>query len=145
MIQWKSCGNSDDQSRQPRSVVFAIWIWWGNTALEVNEYEIADSRIPQSFDGFRIAQISDLHNAQFGEDNCKLIGMLSGADPDIIVLTGDLIDSRNTDIEIALEFARSAMEIAPVYYVTGNRCCGIEDHQRNRQISILVLSRCQYI
>ena len=50
-----------------------IWTLWGNTALEVNEYEIVSDRIPQNFDGFRIAQVSDLHNAEFGEGNEKLI------------------------------------------------------------------------
>ena len=106
------------------------WTLWGNTALEVNEYEIASDRIPEAFSGFRIAQVSDLHNAEFGESNKELITMLSQTDPNIIVITGDLIDSRHTDIEIALDFCRSAIEIAPVYYITGNheaRVAGYED------------------
>ncbi len=99
---------------------FGIWTLWGNTALEVNEYEIVSDRIPQGFEGFRIAQVSDLHNAEFGEGNENLIELLSQTEPDIIVLTGDLIDSRHTDIEIALNFARRAIKLAPVYYVSGN-------------------------
>ena len=101
-------------------IVLIGWTLWDNAALEVNEFEIVSDRIPQGFDGFRIAQVSDLHNACFGEDNVKLIEMLSQTEPDIIVLTGDLIDSRNTDVETALDFARQAVEIAPVYYVSGN-------------------------
>ena len=101
-------------------IILIGWTLWGNAALEVNEFEIVSDRIPQGFDGFRIAQVSDLHNARFGEDNAKLIEMLSQTEPDIIVLTGDLIDSRNTDVETALDFARQAVEIAPVYYVSGN-------------------------
>ena len=101
-------------------IILIGWTLWGNTALEVNEYEIVSDRIPQVFDGFRIVQVSDLHNAEFGEGNSKLLELLSRTDPDIIVLTGDLIDSRNTDIEIALAFAREAMKIAPVYFVSGN-------------------------
>ena len=107
-----------------------IWTLWGNTALEVNEYEIVSDRIPEAFLGFRIAQVSDLHNAEFGEGNEKLIELLSQTDPDTIVITGDLIDSRHTDIEIALEFARQAIKLAPVYYVSGNheaRVCEYED------------------
>ena len=38
-----------------------IWTLWGNTALEVNEYEIMSDKIPEAFTGFRIAQVSDLH------------------------------------------------------------------------------------
>ena len=106
-----------------------IWILWGNTALEISEYEIVTDQIPQGFDGFRIAQISDLHNAQFGEGNAKLIGALFEANPDIIVITGDLIDSRHTEIGIALEFARQAMKIAPVYYVSGNHEARVQEYQ----------------
>ena len=101
-------------------IILIGWTLWDNAALEVNEFEIVSDRIPQGFDGFRIAQVSDLHNARFGEENAKLIEMLSQTEPDIIVLTGDLIDSRNTDVEVALDFARQAVEIAPVYYVSGN-------------------------
>ena len=101
-------------------VCLGIWILWADTALEVNEYEIAGERIPGSFDGFRIAQISDLHNAQFGDGNIKLLRLLVQSEPDIIVITGDMIDSRHTDVGIALDFARQAVKIAPVYYVPGN-------------------------
>ena len=101
-------------------LVLVVWIRWGNTALEINEYKIVSNSVPQNFDGFRIAQVSDLHNAEFGEGNSKLLELLSQTEPDIIVLTGDLIDSRNTDIEIALAFAREALKIAPVYFVSGN-------------------------
>ena len=106
-----------------------IWTLWGNIALEVNEYEIVNDRIPQGFDGFRIAQISDLHNAEFGERNEKLIQLLSQTDPDIIVITGDLIDSRHTDIEIALDFARQAIKLAPVYYVSGNHEARVREYE----------------
>ena len=105
------------------------WTIWGNTALEVNEYEIQSDRIPEAFTGFRIAQVSDLHNAEFGEGNEKLIELLSQTDPDMIVITGDLIDSRHTDIEIALEFARQTMKISPVYYVSGNHEARVHEYE----------------
>ena len=107
----------------------AIWTLWGNTALEITEYEIMSDRIPEAFNGFRIAQVSDLHNAEFGEGNKDLIAMLSQTDPDIIVITGDLIDSRQTDIEIALEFARQVIKISPVYYVTGNHEARVPEYE----------------
>ena len=106
-----------------------VWTLWGNTALEINEYTIKSDKIPEAFTGFRITQVSDLHNAQFGENNSKLIELLSLSCPDIIVITGDLIDSRHTDIKIALEFARQGMKIAPVYYVTGNHEARVSEYQ----------------
>ena len=110
-------------------LAICILTLWGNTVLEVNEYEITSNRIKEAFSGFRIAQISDLHNAEFGESNEKLISMLFQTDPDIIVITGDLIDSRDTDIEIALEFARQIIKIAPVYYVSGNHEARVAEYE----------------
>ena len=99
---------------------FVIWIFWSNTALELNTYTISSPNLPESFEGYRIAHVSDLHNAEMGEDNEKLLTMLRDAQPDLIAITGDLIDSRNTNVEIALNFVREAVKIAPCYYVTGN-------------------------
>lgn len=112
-------------------ILFAlcIWILWGNTAPEVSEYEIKSNRIPEAFSGFRILQVSDLHNAEFGNDNEKLIELLSQTDPDIILITGDLIDSRKTNINIALDFVRQAVLIAPVYYVSGNHEARVVEYE----------------
>ena len=109
-------------------VGLSVWTIWGNTALEINEYTIMSDKLPEAFSGFRIAQVSDLHNAELGEGNKKLIELLSQTDPDIIVITGDLIDSRHTDIEIALNFVRQAIKIAPVYYVTGNHEARVREY-----------------
>ena len=110
-------------------VGLCCWTIWGNTVLEINEYAIMSDKIPEAFTGFRIAQVSDLHNAEFGDGNEKLIELLSQTDPDIIVITGDLIDSRHTDIEIALEFARQAINIAPIYYVSGNHEARVREYE----------------
>ena len=109
-------------------VALVIWIAWGNTALELNTYTISSSKLPQSFDGYRIAHVSDLHNAEMGKENGKLLTMLRDADPDMIAITGDLIDSRNTDIEVALQFVREAVKIAPCYYVTGNHEARVNEY-----------------
>lgn len=93
---------------------------WGNTALKRTTIRVSSQNLPDSFDGFRIAHISDLHNTEFGRNNEKLLSLLRDAKPSIIAITGDMIDSRDTKVEIALEFAREAVTIAPCYYVTGN-------------------------
>ena len=109
-------------------VALVIWIAWGNTALELNTYTISSSKLPQSFDGYRIAHVSDLHNAEMGKDNEKLLTILRDADPDMIAITGDLIDSRSTNVEIALNFIREAVKIAPCYYVTGNHEARVNEY-----------------
>lgn len=105
-----------------------IWIAWGNTALEVNTYSVAHKDLPESFNGFRIAQVSDLHDAEIGKDNSRLIAMLRDANPDIIAFTGDMVDSRRTDIDATLRFVNEAVKIAPCYYVTGNHEANIEEY-----------------
>ena len=96
-----------------------VWVLWANTALELNTVTVS-AAVPESFDGFRIAQVSDLHSAEMGQGNSKLLELLRQAQPDIIALTGDLIDCRNTDAGIALAFAAEAVKIAPCYFITGN-------------------------
>ena len=110
-------------------IALVIWIAWGNTALELNTYTVTSSRLPKNFDGYRIAHVSDLHNAEMGESNEKLLSMLREADPDMIAITGDLIDSRNTDVEIALQFVQEAMKIAPCYYVSGNHEARVNEYE----------------
>lgn len=101
-------------------LILIIYTIWSNSALMVSTVNISSDRIPSVFSNFRIAQVSDLHNTEFGEGNTKLIEILSKLKPDIIVITGDVIDARHTDIEIALDFVKGAVPIVPVYYVTGN-------------------------
>lgn len=110
-------------------LLFAL-ITWGNTALELNTYKIESCDLPDNFKGYKIAHVSDLHNAEMGASNEKLLKMLADAEPDIIAITGDIIDSRRTDIDIALNFAREAMKIAPCYYVTGNHEARISDYDK---------------
>lgn len=101
-------------------ILLTVWAIWDNQNLQRTDYTVTNSSLPQAFDGYRIVQISDLHNARFGKDNERLLEMIRAAQPDIIAITGDLIDSRRTNVAVALQFARDAMKIAPCYYVTGN-------------------------
>lgn len=107
------------------ALVFILWVAWTNVNIETTSIIIENSKVPTAFDGFKIAHVSDLHNQQWGE---KLIKKIEGESPDIIVITGDLVDSRKTDIEIALEFIQDANKIAPIYYVTGNHEARLDDY-----------------
>lgn len=93
------------------------YLLWANAALTVSHVEL--DLLPGE-GSFTIAQVSDLHNAEFGGGNQELLAMLEEAQPDLIAITGDLIDSRRTDPAPALAFLEGAVELAPVCYVTGN-------------------------
>ena len=57
------------------------WTIWGNTALMVSRYTIESGELPERFEGFTIAQVSDLHNAAFGAGNEKLLQLLEEQAP----------------------------------------------------------------
>lgn len=98
----------------------AAWTLWGNTALTATSVTVSSPRVPAGFSGFRIAHFSDLHNAEFGKHNVKLLNLLEKIAPDITVVTGDLVDRRHPNLKIALDFVKEAVKLAPVYYVPGN-------------------------
>lgn len=132
-------GDVGMKDKKKRPVIFSVlfsaviavgaWIAWGNTALTTQEIKVTSSKLPQSFEGLRIAQVSDLHNGEFGQDNGTLIETLKGCRPDLIVLTGDLIDSYHTDLARSIAVAKKAAEIAPTYFVPGNHEARISTYQ----------------
>ena len=91
-----------------------------NRNLKATVYTIHSHKLPKGFEGFRIMQISDLHNCAYSKDNRNLIKLVKNAKPDIIAITGDMIDSRKTKPEVAVNLAKELTKIAPCYYVTGN-------------------------
>lgn len=104
-------------------VIFAClyaFLYWNNHWLIVTQYTYESEKVPAKFDGLRIVQISDLHDALFGERNETLIAKVRQAEPDIIFLTGDMIDSNRLNLEQSLEAVRGLIQIADVYYVLGN-------------------------
>ena len=76
-----------------------------------------NSKISEGFDDFKIAHISDLHNKQFGENQVNILTKLENLTPNIIVITGDLIDRRKYDLDKAMAFVEGAINIAPIFYV----------------------------
>ena len=76
--------------------------------------------INRQFDGFKIIHLSDLHNKEFGKEQSTLLEMTARLKPDVILVTGDIIDRRNVNIEKAIQYFKSAVNIAPVYFSSGN-------------------------
>lgn len=101
-------------------ILTLAFCWHQNNWLTVTYYAYENPKISPEWDGYRMVQISDLHNKEFGNNNQKLIRKIKELKPDIILLTGDLVDSNHTDIEAALSFAKQAVSICSTYYVTGN-------------------------
>ena len=93
-------------------IALIAWIIWGNTTIGTTYYSVESDRIPPSFNHFKIIVISDMHNALFGEDNELIINLVEKEKPDLIAITGDLVDSNRTNIEIAGKLVENLMKIA---------------------------------
>lgn len=100
--------------------ILAVWLYRDNIAVMTTNISVKSRNLPDAFAGFVLVQVSDLHNAEFGKDQKKLLAAIAASSPDLIAVTGDLLDSRRTDTKKVLTFIEGAVKIAPVYYVTGN-------------------------
>ncbi len=100
--------------------VILLYLYNQNTQVKVSHYTVKSKKISNCFNGYKIAHISDYHNTNSKRIKETLIKRLKENRPDIIVITGDLIDSRRTNIETASDFVKSIAHIAPIYYVFGN-------------------------
>lgn len=87
--------------------------------LEISRYEVASQKLPESFDGFKIVQLSDLHGAEFGEDGMELVEKVGSLEPDMIALTGDFVTDEG-DLAAVKKLAGRLTELCPVYFVSGN-------------------------
>ncbi|MDD4370101.1 MAG: metallophosphoesterase [Anaerostipes sp.] len=121
-------------------VVLIAFFYYQNNSIVITGFVYTSTKVKSDLDGYKIVQISDLHNKKFEKDNKVLIKKIRKSKPNIIVLTGDLIDSSHTDIETALNFVKKAKEIAPTYFVTGNHECALSQNKYNQLLK--GLQRC---
>lgn len=99
--------------------LIAFYIFENNT-IGITQLTYKNNKIPKAFNEYKILQISDLHNKEFGKGGKRLIGKIEEIKPDIIVMTGDLIDSKNTNIDVVIDLVNGIDEKIPVFYVPGN-------------------------
>lgn len=106
-----------------------LFVWGatrGRTRLHVNRVEIASERIPEAFDGFRIAQISDLHVGTLvcpERELRRLADSINALRPDAVVFTGDLVNIRAAELDDRIMRLLQRIE-GPVWSVIGNHDLG---------------------
>lgn len=88
--------------------------------LVIRQFKLYYDNLPQNFDGYKIVQLTDLHGSVFGEGQRELIERVESCSPDIIVLTGDLMDSGDKEFTPAYDLCKGLVDIAPVLWVKGN-------------------------
>ncbi len=103
------------------AALLGLAVWDSQTRLVTDEFTVGNSLLPDAFEGFRIVHLSDLHATSFGEGNERLLSAVRDAEPDIICVTGDMVDGPREEEE---DYVRTLMTgltaIAPVYFVSGN-------------------------
>lgn len=99
------------------SILYNIY---DNNRISITRQTIRLERLPESFDGFTILQISDLHSKRFGKGQKRLLSKINGCQYDLVVLTGDMINFRNTDMTPFFELLEGLKKTTKVIFVKGN-------------------------
>lgn len=100
--------------------VLYLFLYVNNNWIISTELTHESGGVPASFHGYRITQITDLHDATFGKNQDRLVEKVRATKPDAIFITGDLVDSRRYDLQNSLQAVKQFVNIADVYYVLGN-------------------------
>ena len=98
-------------------VILLFFCLWQNNSIVISQYEYTSNKVSPAMNGLRIVHLSDLHNKDF---KGRLVSSIKKQQPDLIVITGDLIDGHRTDLDVALKLVQEVVQFAPVYFVTGN-------------------------
>ena len=107
-------------------VACAAGITWETNRLVLTQVEVSSPRLPQSFDGLRIAHVSDYHNKVFMRGE-PVMGLVRELTPDLIAITGDLVDRNRTNLDVGYALVDGCVATAPTYYVPGNHENGVKD------------------
>lgn len=110
----------------------------GNNHLQTSSFEVESARLPASFEGYCIVQVSDLHGHHFGANHSRLLEAIRRAKPDLIAVTGDLTRAGMWRPAYVDGLARELRDIAPAYYVTGNH-----DHYAGDLSRLLQVLECE--
>ncbi|MEK4300847.1 metallophosphoesterase [Oceanobacillus sp. FSL W8-0428] len=101
-------------------LLVTIKIYFDTATFKINKEQFQSDKLEEGTE-LKILQITDVHSRVFGAENSAVLEKVKELDADIIVLTGDLIDRKTENLEIAYQLAEELVRINPdTYFVTGN-------------------------
>ena len=118
-------------------IVLLVLIWISNNCLKITEYEIKNNKIPDSFNDYKIIQISDTHSKEFGKNNEKFIKLVENEKPDIIIMSGDIVDGRQKNIQKTISMFKPLYDKYPVFYSEGNHEQMLDEKRCNEYYDLL--------
>lgn len=100
-------------------ILICFWFMlYDSRRFVIRTHIVRDKRIKTAT---RAVVVSDLHNKQFGKNNCCLLEAIRTQKPDMILIAGDILTAApGKSLEPALSFLRELSEICSVYYGNGN-------------------------
>lgn len=114
-----------------------VWNVYWNRTISVHTYVHTNRAVPEGFDGFRIVQLTDIHSVRSTAQRELIYEKTAAQEPDIICITGDLVDSRYYSLHgvegeaETLALLEQLLQLAPVYYVYGNHEMILLDDPQN--------------
>lgn len=111
-----------------------ILIYFDNHLIKVSKHKIKSDKIPKEFNEFKIVQLSDFHSCSFGKNNIKLIKKINNENPNIIIMTGDMVNKYDTNFEKFLNLAEVLGKKYNTYYVLGNH----EERLRKEDLNLII-------
>lgn len=94
---------------------------WVSAYRCARELTVARYEVPADLsESIRIVQLTDLHSHEFGEENRELAALVAAQKPDLILMTGDMMDRSDEDAGVVCSLIEKLTPIAPVYFGYGN-------------------------
>lgn len=106
-------------------------ILFNNKSIKISRHKIKNNKIPKEFNNFKIVHLSDFHSNSFGKDNLKLIEKINSENPNIIVMTGDMVNKYDTNFYRFLNLVEFLSKIYKIYYIIGNHEKGLSKNNMN--------------
>lgn len=116
-------------------IFFVVYLYVQVNWISVTNETVHLGDLPEEFDNYKIVQLSDLHNKEFGGGNKRLVNEINKIKPDIIVITGDMLNN-SQDIpnngEVLIKLLENLNNNYPIYYVTGEHEEGLYYEDLNK-------------
>ena len=109
-------------------------IYFDNTLIKVSKYKIKSDKIPKEFNKFKIVHLSDFHSYGFKNYNIKLIEKINNENPNIIVMTGDMVNKYDRNFDKFLNLVEILSDKYEIYYILGNH----EMRLREDDLSLII-------
>lgn len=99
------------------SLFVILDIIFSKSVLQITEYEIRTEKLDTNI---KVVHLTDLHNSKFGKNNEKLVEKIKAQKPDIVCITGDLINMHSDNTSVATNLIEELSALFPVFISFGN-------------------------